>query len=233
MLNNKYIYIEIYKFYDKIQIGEFMKNRIKELAKLVAPYQYLADIGCDHGYLIKEAFNNGIVYAQAIDNKLGPLTQAKSNLISYKDKVCFNLSSGLKDLKDNIEVVVIAGMGGNLIIDIINEDLSKLNNVKRLIIQANKNIPEVREFITKNCGYYISSEKIIFEDAIYYELIVFEKGYREYSNEDYFFGPILLSQKSDIFIQKWKNQIQKYKSLNSIQIEDKINYIEGVLGKLC
>lgn len=208
-----------------------MKTRIKELAKLIPPYKYLADIGCDHGYLIKEAFSEGVIYAQAIDNKKGPLMQAQNNLSEYKSKVDFFLSSGLKDLKDNIEVVVIAGMGGNLIIDILKADLDKLKNVKRLIIQANKNIPEVREYITKNCGFKIAYEKIIFEDAIYYELIVFEKGYSEYSNDEYFFGPILLQEKNPLFIKKWKDQIEKYKKINTKELDEKIKYIEGVVGK--
>ena len=57
-----------------------MSKRIKEIASFIMPYKSVADIGTDHGYLLLEAFNLGINFAQAIDNKVGPLNSAKNNL---------------------------------------------------------------------------------------------------------------------------------------------------------
>ena len=97
---------------------DFKNNRIKEIAKYIRPYKKIADVGCDHGYLIVEAFkNHEIDYAIAIDNKQGPLDSAKYNILKYgfNNNVRFSLSSGISDIDDDTEVVIIAGMGGLLI----------------------------------------------------------------------------------------------------------------------
>ena len=89
-----------------------ISKRIKVVCSHIEPYKIIADVGCDHGYLIKEAFDKyNIEFAYAIDNKIGPLESAKNNLMDYKN-VEFSLSDGLTDLKEDVEVVVIAGMGG-------------------------------------------------------------------------------------------------------------------------
>ncbi|MFA5542722.1 MAG: class I SAM-dependent methyltransferase [Bacilli bacterium] len=207
-----------------------MKKRIKTIASYISPYKHIADIGCDHGYLIKEAIKNGAVYAQAIDNKIGPLTTAKKNLLKFENQVDFSLSSGIKNLDPRVEVIVIAGMGGQLIINIIDEDNSKLNNVKRIITQANKNQFELRKYMSEKAGFKIVSEKIIEEDSIYYEIIVFEKGSANYSDDELYFGPYLLVNKDDIFIKKWNEIVLKLKSLNKKEVQENIDYINKHLS---
>jgi len=73
----------------------------------------LLDIGTDHGYLIKKAFDNGkIRKAIATDINELPLNNAKNNLTNYN--VEFILTDGFKGVKSEFDLVVIAGMGGNL-----------------------------------------------------------------------------------------------------------------------
>lgn len=207
-----------------------MKKRIKTLASLINPYKYIADIGCDHGYLIKEAFKLGIDFAQAIDNKEGPLNTAKKNLKPYSDKVAFSLSSGVNELDPKAEAVIIAGMGGMLIINILEEGKDKLSNVKRIITQANKNHYELREYMSKKAGFKVAYEKIIEEDSIFYEIIVFEKGMVSYSNDELYFGPYLLQNKDEMFIKKWNDIKNKYISLNKKELQETIDYINMFLS---
>lgn len=207
--------------------------RIKTLSSYIKPYKIIADVGCDHGYLIKEAIDNcDVSKAFAIDNKIGPLNSAKRNLNNYSN-VVFSLSDGLDSLDESVELVVIAGMGGLLIKDIIKRNIDKINNVKRFVLQANKNEYELREFMISN-NYYIAFENIIYEDDKYYEIIVFEKGNISYSLEELYFGPILLKEKNDAFISKWTNIFNK---LNLIDIyhkdEDKIKLLKGIEKVIC
>lgn len=206
-----------------------MTKRIKAIAEFIPPYKYIADVGCDHGYLIREAFeNHNIIHAQAIDNKKKPLESAIKNLQKYHEQITFTLSDGLKDLLDNVEVVILAGLGGMLIIKILKEGFHKLKNIKRIIIQANRDLDKVRKFASEN-GFKIVSEKIIDEEAIFYEIIVLEKGSSKYHDIDLLFGPYLLAEKSEIFLKKWKKEYHRLKVIKSIQAQEKAYLIKNVL----
>ena len=210
-----------------------ISKRLKTICSFVHPYKVIADIGCDHGYLIKEAIDKyGITEAYAIDNKKGPLDSAKNNLKDY-DNVKFFLSDGLDSIDEKIEVVVIAGMGGLLIKDIISKNIHKISNVKRFVLQANKNEYELRKFMVEN-NYYIEDETIILDDGKYYEIIVFEKGNKEYRNDELFFGPKLLEEKNDVFLEKWTGI---YEKLDKIVVfhdeEDKNEILKGIKRAIC
>lgn len=210
-----------------------ISERIKRISSYIKPYKVIADVGCDHGYLIKYAFDNyNITEAYAIDNKKGPLDSAKNNLKDYNN-VKYFLSDGLDSIDDNVEVVVIAGMGGMLIKDIITKNISRINNVKRFVLQANKNVYELRKFMSEN-DYLISNEEILEEDGKFYEIVVFEKGKADYNFDDLFFGPILLKEKNDVFLKKWTDI---YEKLDSIVVyhddEDKKDLLKGIRKAIC
>lgn len=208
-------------------------NRIKELVKYITPYKKIADVGCDHGYLIIEAFESlDLDKAIAIDNKKGPLSSAINNISpkSYFDKVRFSLSSGISDIDNDTECVIIAGMGGMLIRDILNDDLK---NVKRLILQANRDIIDVRKKIVE-LGFAITNEEVVFDKNKYYEIIVCDKCIDkvQYNDLDLEFGPILLNEKSAMFVNKWNEEIKKLENanINNIkELNEKIERIKKVL----
>ncbi|HHU55100.1 MAG TPA: SAM-dependent methyltransferase [Acholeplasmataceae bacterium] len=206
-----------------------MTKRIKAIAEFITPYKYIADVGYDHGYLILEAFEKyNIVHAQAIDNKKGPLESAYNNLKKYYDNITFSLSNGISDLERDIEVVIIAGMGGMLIINILKENIEKLKNVKRIIVQPNRDIDKVRKFAISN-GYKIVSEKIIEEESIIYEIIVLEKGSTTLNEQEIMFGPLLLKERSPIFIKKWKKEYLRLKNINTVKAQKKAKLINDTL----
>lgn len=203
-------------------------KRINEIVDLITPYKIVADVGCDHAYLIKRAFDlNLISKAYAIDNKKGPLNNAKMTLAGYQN-VSFLLSDGLTDLASDTEVVVLAGMGGSLIVNILEKGLNKLDNVKRIIIEANRNQDLVRKFASDN-GFKIVYEKIIEEDSIFYEIIVLEKGFCKLSSLEIKFGPLLLKQRDELFIKKWQKQLLVYENKKSKYLDREIEKIKDVL----
>ena len=210
-----------------------ISNRIKTIASLIYPYKRIADIGCDHGYLVIEAFlNYNIDYAVAVDNKKGPLASAKSNLGEYNlsNKVRFSLSSGISDIDEDTEVVVISGMGGTLITQILSEK-EKLKNVKRLILQPNRNSYELRKFLMIN-GYKITSEKLVYEEEKYYEIIQAEIGEIIYTDDELLFGPILLKEKSEIFTMKLKDELKRLNEIES-KVEKVVLRIKKLEEILC
>ena len=208
-------------------------KRLKAISDFIYPYRRIADIGSDHGYLIKIAFDNHLIdYAYAIDNKEGPINSCKNNLKEYKN-VSYFLSDGLDDVDESIDCVIIAGMGGMLIISILEKNKDKLKNIKRLILQANRDEYPLRKYLVEN-GFYIQDEKIIKEDNKYYEIDSFEKGYEEYDFNDLYFGKILMKNKDDVFIEKWNNKYQNFKNIKAYSTDtEKIKIMKGIEQILC
>jgi len=203
-------------------------KRIETIASLIKPYTKIADIGCDHGFVIKYGIDKcGVQLAYAIDNKSGPLNNAKSVLKGYR-QVKFFLSNGIEKVDKNIEVVIIAGMGGYLIRNILTENFENLKLVKKIIVGANRDSDLIRNFLNKN-GYIINNEKMIFEDGKYYEIDSFEKGTVIYTNKQIEYGPIFLKEKSDIFLNKWSQVYNKYKSLENFADKNKLAELEDLL----
>lgn len=209
-----------------------ISKRIKEIAKYTAGYEKIADVGCDHGYLIIEAFNRfKIKYALAIDNKKGPLEKAKENIseYSFKDSVDFSLSNGLEKLS-NVDAIFICGMGGILITNIINNDLDKITN-QVLILQPNRSSYELRIYLNNN-NFEIIKEDIIFDD-FYYDLIICKKSNKQnYTKEELLFGPINLLNKTPNFINKLKEELERLNEIRHLSNDnlEKIKMIRRILN---
>ena len=121
--------------------------RLQQVLKYISSDDYVADIGCDHGYLTIAAIEKGVKFVQLIDNKEGPLKVAKKNLQQFEDiaQVIYTHADGLSNLNHLINVACICGMGGDLIYHIIENSLAKAQNLDFLILQANSKVEFLRE----------------------------------------------------------------------------------------
>ncbi len=200
-----------------------LSKRLQIIANLVPNDSNVADIGCDHGYLLiylKDNHFNGKLLG--IDNKKGPIESFKKNLVtkSYEDKIDVKLSNGLVDVDSTFNTIVIAGMGYDNIKKIVTDSINKLEYVDTFIIDSHTKEEKVRRFFV-SLNYLIENEVIINENDIFYEIIKFKKGFAKYSDDEYMFGPILLKEKSAIFIEKWEQKYLKNKNIiNQKNIED-------------
>ena len=194
----------------------------------------LLDIGTDHGYLIKKAFDNGkIRKAIATDINELPLNNAKNNLTNYN--VEFILTDGFKGVKSEFDLVVIAGMGGNLIASILKD--APNNNDIKYILQANNKNDKLRRFLSAN-NFKIMNEHII-NDKHYYVILEVVRGEMILNNIDYYLGPILKTKKESItyykHLYKWYNTIIQKNGLTEGEIVLKanilLNHIETNKGK--
>ena len=188
-----------------------LSKRLLAIANLVDDNSKVVDIGCDHGLVsIYLAMNKQNISIIASDINQNALDNAIKNINKYhlEDKIKVCLSNGLNNINDEIDTIIISGMGGHTIIDILTNNQEKLNTVNNIIIQSNNDIEYVRRKIVK-LGYCISKEELILDKNIYYTVILFTKGKKKYTNKEYYFGPILLKENSKIFIERKNKEYTK------------------------
>ena len=187
-----------------------LSKRLQTIFDMLPSCNVAADIGSDHGKLIISLYlGNKISKGYAVENKKGPFERLKKEIEAHNllDKITPMLSDGVSELPNDTDIVIVAGMGGSLINKILVKDKDKLTNVRYIIVDPHNAIKDVREEIT-NIGYHITNEEIIFEDGIYYEIILFEKGLsNKLTDLEKEFGPILLKKKDEIFKAKYQEII--------------------------
>ena len=200
-----------------------LSKRLQTIYDMV-PVSVVADVGADHGKLIISLVKNNIAtYGYAIENKKGPFERLVSAInesgLSSRIKPLF--SDGIRDLPEIVSTVVIAGMGGQTVVNILKAHIENLINVKTIIVDAHNAVPFLREEISK-LGFAIADEKIIEEDGIYYEIIKFVKaGVAFYSDMDIEFGPILRQHKTSTFKEKYESRILEIDNLiNTKELPD-------------
>ena len=188
-----------------------LSNRLKTIYDMT-PYGIAADVGADHGKLIISLVEDNKIYkGYAIENKKGPFSRLKKAIEqSFKqEKIIALFSDGIKDIPPEINILIIAGMGGDNILKILNDGIDKLKNIEYIIIDAHSSIDKVREFVC-NHGFSIAEEKIIYEDLIYYQIIKFVKSDKAfYTIEDFEFGLILRQEKGNLFKDMYKKRLEK------------------------
>ena len=186
-----------------------LSKRLKIIHDMV-PKSVVADIGSDHGKLMIALVQSGIVTKGfAVENKEGPFERLRNNLIKYHvdDKITPLFSDGIKDITRDVTTIVIAGMGGQSIVNILKAHPEKMVRVQTIIIDAHNAVPLARKEICQ-MGFAIADEKIVKEDDIFYEIIKFVKAEKAIiSDEDLEFGPILRREKSATFKEKYQNRI--------------------------
>ena len=151
-----------------------ISNRLMTAAALVTQGYTLADVGTDHGYIpIYLLQQKKIPAAIAMDINEGPLERAKEHIALYglQAYIQTRLSDGVAALKPGeVEAVLIAGMGGGLIMHILKDGEKVCQSAKELILQPQSEIERVREFLREE-GYTILAEDMVYEDGKFYPMM--------------------------------------------------------------
>ena len=209
-----------------------LSKRLSECLKLIDGTT-LADIGADHGYASIEAVKRGIVSkAYACDINPGPLAQARENIENsgLSSKVIPCLKDGMTDLSMDVDCILIAGMGGYLIRDILAK--GKHNRDFCLVLSPNNEALLVRKWLMDN-DYWITDEKIVFDRNHFYEIIQAKKGKMVLNSLELAFGPINLKRQDETFVKKQKmllnslERIDLAKVKNQEEIINKIEFIKA------
>ena len=148
--------------------------RIKAVMNFVEKKSRVADIGTDHGYLAIELVKNSVAsYVVAGDLNSKPLETAKKNISAagLNDFIDVRLGNGLKILREGeVDTICIAGMGGALIAEILNDSPQITNSAKNLILQPMNAIEKLQTWL-KNNNWYIADIELAEVGEIIYEII--------------------------------------------------------------
>ncbi|MCC3668005.1 MULTISPECIES: tRNA (adenine(22)-N(1))-methyltransferase [Terrisporobacter] len=198
-----------------------LTNRLLKIASLVSENKRLADIGTDHGYIPVYLLNEGkINFAILADINKGPLENARSEVKRNKleDKVDLRLGSGIEVLKKGeVDEVIIAGMGGILIGELLEANKEVAHSVDKLILQPMQAQEELRQYLLNN-GYEILDECLEKEDFRIYEIIVAKYTGKNTHLEDniyYEIGKKLIENKDELLVEFVENKIKKYNNIIS------------------
>lgn len=201
-----------------------ISNRLKAIANEVK-YTKIADIGTDHAYIpIYLCQLNKIDFCLACDINKGPLEIANCNIKKYKYENIIHtlLCDGIeKIIPNSVDTLIIAGMGGQLIIDILDKNRELLKSIKQLVLQPQLDIYSVRKYIHK-IGFRIDNEQMIVDNKKYYNIINAILGNEEYTKDEYYtFGKVLIDNKSKVLKEYIDLQIKKFDIIiNSEQIKN-------------
>lgn len=184
-----------------------MSSRLQSLVDFVDEEKVVADIGADHGIVALK------VYEEKKPKKVIATDVSKASLQKLKDKIKdtnidieLRVCDGIKELDDLMpEQIIIAGMGGHLIAQIIEEGLAVAQQADKLILGAHNSLAYLRRFLIDN-NFDIIKEKIVYEEKIYYDLIVaryHEAAVSTYLHDyEYAFGKCLIEKKDPLLLEK-------------------------------
>ena len=161
-----------------MKLGE----RLNTLAAMVPSGSRIADVGTDHAYLPLHLVSVGkIKKAVAIDVNPGPFALARDAVArsGLADRIEVRLGDGLRALSPGeVDVAIMAGMGGITMIKIMEESAAVLKALTCLVLQPMVAVPQVRRWLQTH-GWCIIDEDIVNEEGHLYELLVAEPGQTE------------------------------------------------------
>jgi len=230
-------------------------DRLEAIFLLIHPCGIFADIGCDHGLISEYAlgYAKKIIAADISEKCLSKARQ----LLSPQKNIEFVVSDGFKNIKDSVDLAVIAGMGGHTIVEILTHYVSGLSSTNKagssdllsprgesgiktgcfggnnfvktqFILQPQSETPLVRQFLTEN-GYAITNDLIACEGRRFYEVIKTQSGPDKLDDLQLEYGKFY-TQKNGLLKQKLEQRLSSLKSFKQTPENQRvINEITEVL----
>lgn len=167
----------------------------------------IADIGCDHGYIAFMVHNQKGKKVYACDVAEKPLKRAQIFFKAQNTTIETLLMDGIQGLPEEVDQVVIAGMGGQLICSILEQGKENLKMVESLILSPHKNSKELRQYLARS-GFMIVKERVVKEGEHFYPILYVKKGVSALSMREALYGKNVVADLDYLdFIQK---QIDKW-----------------------
>lgn len=151
-----------------------LSKRLETIASFVPAGSRIADVGTDHGYIPISLVERGTALsALAMDVRQGPLLRARAHVQErgLGDKISLRLGDGLSSLESGeADTVIIAGMGGELIIHIMEEGRRLWPEIGRWILSPHSEIFKVRRFL-REAGFSIAREAMVKDEGKFYTVM--------------------------------------------------------------
>lgn len=226
-----------------------LSARMLHLADMVPRGAILADVGTDHGYIPIYLVQSGkICRAFAMDIREGPLLRAKEHIRAFglDDYITVRRSDGVAALQPGeADTILIAGMGGDVMLHILEAGKAVLAAAKDLVLQPQSKILQVREYLCQE-GYVIDREDMVSEEGKYYPMmhVALRSSYsaRElcasYGKEErrmfFRYGEHLLKEKNAVLQQYLEGQIRQYEEiLNGLAAKQQTKALQARREAIC
>lgn len=176
-----------------------LSKRLQSIANLVPHNSIVGDIGTDHGYipgyLIENNISKRVIGTDISKGSLEKIIEYVNNN-GYSERIFPRLGDGLEAIKPfEVDTIIIAGMGGLLIRDILEKDKDVTKSVVNFIFQPMIAAKELREYLLNN-NFEIIREEIVREENKFYEIIFAREGKSSVSDEFYYeISPLLIEEK--------------------------------------
>lgn len=197
--------------------------RLQTICNMISSCKTIADIGTDHGYIPIYLIKNKICkFAIACDINKGPLEKAKDNISmeGLENNISLRLGSGFDIITPGeVNVAIIAGMGGHLIKDLIESGIEVFKSLDYLILQPVQNPDVLRKYIYDS-GFEVIKEELCIDEKIFYEIIKIR-----YANKDENIKEI----ENDIFYEVSHDLIKRKHPLVNEFIQYKLNKYNNIL----
>ena len=205
-----------------------LSTRLLAIADMISEGGCLCDVGCDHAYLsIYLAKTNRINKAISVDIAEGPLAKAKENVMDegLSDIIELRLSDGLSALlPGEADSIVMAGMGGTLIIDILDRGFLVAKEASELVLSPQSETESLRRFLRER-GVYIIDEDFVSDRGKYYPIIKaalktghmkppFDRGLdKDLIEACDAFGPLLLQNRNPVLFEYLNKELLRLNKL--------------------
>ena len=151
-----------------------LSKRMQSVADMIQPCDAVGDIGCDHAfvsiYLVEQRRAKRVI---ASDVRRGPIAIAKRNIeaMNLSDQIEIRMGDGLDTIvPGEVNAVVLAGMGGMLMIDILERGEEVVTRCDQLVLQPQSDIEKVRRYLAAK-GYHLADQQMLIDAGKYYNLL--------------------------------------------------------------
>ncbi len=194
-----------------------LEPRLMAVAGFVPAGRVVADIGADHAYLgIWLVLRGRVPKVVATEASAGPAQRALKNIRRYgvEDRVEVRVGSGLGVLcPGEAEVLVMAGMGGQTMISILESGGRVLEASKRLVLQPMTGAGKLRKWLVSK-GFRFLDEVLVEEKGRFYEVICVEAGTERVDDEILFeIGPVIWRKPDPLLRRFLRQKLSRYRQL--------------------
>lgn len=198
-----------------------LSKRLAAVAGLIRTGSRLADVGTDHGYIPIYLVSNGSCQeAIAMDIGKGPLQRAKEHIDRYglNHQIETRLSDGVQMLRPGeVDCMVVAGMGGQLTIHILETGKNVVAVMKECVLQPQSEINKVRKYLWEQ-GFSIVEEDMVFEDGKFYPMMRVIPGQQQNIPEERYevyakYGQCLLQNRHPVMLEFLKKEYETNQKL--------------------
>lgn len=195
-----------------------LSERLRCVTGMVQPCRCLCDIGTDHGYIPIELVTRGIAgKAIASDLRPGPCEVARKNIEIHGclENITVRMGSGFETIEPGeCDAAVIAGLGGNLMIDLFLQAPEIPEKMEQILLQP-QNVPHrVRKFLYRT-GYTILEEKLVYEEDKFYTVMSIKFTGKSYEKDPiyYYIGEQLLEKQDALLLPYLQKEIQRLQKI--------------------